>query len=155
VGLATLIQSLPNGWDTEVGPRCSFLSGGDRQRLALARTVLQKPSVFLLDESTSALDVPSERQVYVNLTQHFADHTILFISHRVSALTWTDRIVVLNQGVIEEYGTHDQLIETGRLYPNLYMTIRPSYGNAPSYSVTDKITSPLPIAENCEKSRKG
>src|SRR5260370_4747082 len=97
-GLATLIHSMPRGWDTQVGPRGTFLSGGERQRLSLARAVLQKPSIFLLDESTSALDVPSERQVYVNLTKHFASRTILFVSHRVSALTWTDRIVVLNQG---------------------------------------------------------
>src|SRR6267378_4738723 len=119
-GLTALINSLARGWDTQVGPRGMFLSGGERQRLSLARAVLQKPSVFLLDESTSALDVPSERQVYINLIQRFAEQTILFVSHRVSALTWTDRIVVLNQGVIEEQGTHDQLIETGRLYPNLF-----------------------------------
>jgi len=154
-GLATLINSLARGWDTQVGPRGTFLSGGERQRLSLARAVLQNPSVFLLDESTSALDVPSERQVYINLTQHFSDHTILFVSHRVSALTWTDRIVVLNQGVIEEQGTHDQLIERGRLYPYLYNTAHSPDGNAPVCSPFDKRNSPLATVAETEKSRKG
>jgi ABC-type transport system involved in Fe-S cluster assembly fused permease/ATPase subunit len=72
------------------------------------------------DEATSALDVPSERQLYVNLSQRFADRTVLFVLHCVSSLTWTDQIVVLNQDVIEEEGTRDQLIETGRLYPSLF-----------------------------------
>jgi len=154
-GLTALIHSLPRGWDTPVGPRGTFLSGGERQRLALARTVLQKPSVFLLDEATSSLDVPSERQVYVSLTRHFAEHTILFVSHRVSALTWTDRIVVLNHGLIEETGTHDQLIETGRLYPNLFKSTPSSNGSAPFYSLSNDRSSPLPIAADTEKSRKG
>src|SRR5882762_5634220 len=151
-GLTPLIHSLPRGWDTPVGPRGTFLSGGERQRLALARAVLRRPSVFLLDEATSALDIPSERQVYVNLTQHFAEHTILFISHRVSALTWTDRIVVLNQGVIEEQGTHDQLIERGRLYPYLYNTAHSPDGNAPVCSPFDKRNSPLATVAETEKS---
>src|SRR5260370_38490622 len=97
-----------------------FLSGGERQRLSLARAVLRKPSVFLLDESTSALDVPSERQGYINLTQHFAAQTILFVSHRVSALTWTDRTSLLNDGAIEQEGTDNNCLETGHLYPNLF-----------------------------------
>jgi ABC-type bacteriocin/lantibiotic exporter with double-glycine peptidase domain len=154
-GLTALIHSLPRGWDTPVGPRGTFFSGGERQRLALARAVLQNPSVFLLDESTSALDVPSERQVYVNLTQHFAEQTILFVSHRVSALTWTDRVVVLHQGLIEEQGTHDQLIERGRLYPYLYRTASSSDGSALLYSPSDKRSSPLSGAADHKKSRKG
>jgi ABC-type bacteriocin/lantibiotic exporter with double-glycine peptidase domain len=137
-GLTPLVRSLSRGWDTQVGPRGMFLSGGERQRLSLARALLQKPSVFLLDESTSALDVPSERQVYLNLTRHFADRTILFVSHRVSAITWTDRIVVLNQGVIEEQGTHDELMERGRLYPDLYKTARSSDRDAPVCSPRNK-----------------
>lgn len=154
-GLTALIHSLPKGWDTQIGPRGMFLSGGERQRLSLARAVLQKPSVFLLDESTSALDVPSERQVYINLTRHFAEQTILFVSHRVSALTWTDRVIVLNQGVIAEEGTHDQLLESGRLYPHLYKAAPSSHGDAPLYSIADNRSSRLPIAAHLEKSRKG
>jgi ABC-type bacteriocin/lantibiotic exporter with double-glycine peptidase domain len=119
-GLRKLLHSLPRGWDTKVGPRANFLSGGERQRLALARAVLRNPSIFLLDESTSALDPPSERQAYVNLTRHFQDRTFVFVSHRVSSLTWVDRILVLDRGVIEEEGTHEDLIRRGGLYTCLY-----------------------------------
>jgi ABC-type bacteriocin/lantibiotic exporter with double-glycine peptidase domain len=154
-GLRPLIDSLPRGWDTRVGPRGSFLSGGERQRLALARAVLQKPSVFVLDESTSALDVPSERQAYLNLTQHFSKQTFLFVSHRVSALTWVDRIVVLNQGVIQEQGTHNQLIQTGRLYTHLYETGPSIDGNIPLYSQPHKNIAILPTPVAPPKSRKG
>ncbi len=137
-GLTALIHSLPRGWNSQIGPRGMFLSGGERQRLSRARAVLQKPSVFLLDESTSALDVPSERQVYINLTQHFAEQTILFVSHRVSALPWTDRMVVLNHGVIEEEGTHDQLIQIGHFYPNLFKWAPSLDESAPFYSTVQQ-----------------
>ncbi len=115
-----LLRRLPRGWDTPVGPRGNALSGGERQRVALARAVLQNPSILLLDESTSALDAPSERQIFMNLAQHFPKQTIVFVSHRIASLKWVDRIIVLNRGVIEEQGTHDQLIHTGGLYTHLH-----------------------------------
>jgi ABC-type bacteriocin/lantibiotic exporter with double-glycine peptidase domain len=121
--LRELIGRLPQGWDTPIGPKGNFLSGGQRQRLALARLVLQNPSVLLLDESTSALDVPSERRVFTNLVERFADKTIVFVSHRISALKWVDRIVVLNGGVVEEQGTHDRLIGSGGLYALLHNSL--------------------------------
>jgi ABC-type bacteriocin/lantibiotic exporter with double-glycine peptidase domain len=118
--LGELLCRLPDGWDSSIGPRGNALSGGERQRVALARAVLQNPSLFLLDESTSALDVPSEQRVLGNLIQHFPNQTIMFISHRISTLKWADRIVVLNRGVIEEQGTHDHLIRSGGLYAYLH-----------------------------------
>ncbi len=93
--LEDLLRRLPKGWDTELGPRGNALSGGERQRVALARVVLQHPSLLLLDEATSALDAPSERRIFANLAHHFSNQTILFISHRIAALKWVDRIVVL------------------------------------------------------------
>jgi ABC-type bacteriocin/lantibiotic exporter with double-glycine peptidase domain len=120
--LGELIRRLPHGWDTALGPRGNALSGGERQRVALARMVLQRPSLLLLDESTSALDAPSERRVFMNLSKHFLNQTIVFISHRISALKWVDRIVALNQGVVEEQGTHDQLLRRGGLYTYLHNT---------------------------------
>ncbi len=120
--LEELLRRLPKVWDSPLGPRGSALSGGERQRIALARAVLQNPSLLLLDESTSALDAPSERRVLTNLVQHFRHQTMVFISHRISSLNWVDRIVVVNRGVIEEQGTHPQLIRNGGLYAHLHNT---------------------------------
>ena len=126
-----LLRRLPEGWDTRLGPRGNALSGGERQRVALARAVLQNPSVLLLDESTSALDAPSERRVFLNLAQYFQNRTIVFVSHRIAALSWVDRIVVLHRGVIEEQGTHDQLISNGGLYKHLHSTPSALFGPEP------------------------
>lgn len=120
--LRTVIDRLPVGWETPVGPRGSTLSGGERQRVAIARAVLQNPSVIVLDESTSALDAPSEQRVFRNLNRYFSKQTIFVISHRISALTWVDRFVVLAEGTICEQGPHDQLIRRGGLYERLYNT---------------------------------
>ncbi len=120
--LGGVVRRLPNGWDTPLGPRGNALSGGERQRVALARAVLQHPSLLLLDESTSALDAPSEQKVFENLAEHFPHQTIVFISHRISALEWVDHIVALNRGVVEEQGKHDQLIRLGGLYAYLHNT---------------------------------
>jgi len=117
--LVGVLRRLPGGWDAQLGPRGNALSGGERQRLALARAVLQNPSILLLDESTSALDAPSEGSVLRNLAECFSRQTIVFVSHRLSSLKWVDRIVVLNRGAIEEQGTHDQLLSSGRLYAHL------------------------------------
>ncbi len=127
-GLTKLLNCSPGGWDMRIGPKGNCLSGGERQRLALARAIMQKPAVLLLDESTSALDIPSERRVYVNLTRHFAEATIVFISHRVAALTWVNRMVVLSHGSIQEHGTHQELMRRGGLYTRLYKAARLSDG---------------------------
>jgi ABC-type multidrug transport system fused ATPase/permease subunit len=118
--LEEVLSSLPKGWDTALGPRGGKLSGGEKQRLAVARALLQKPELIVLDESTSAVDVPTEKQIFQNLRKHFSRHTMLFISHRVSALEWVDRIVVLDQGIVKEQGTHDQLIRKAGLYKVLH-----------------------------------
>lgn len=124
--LEQLIRRLPKGWDTSLGPRGNALSGGEKQRVALARAVLQRPSLLLLDESTSALDVPSERRIFASLANYFSKETIIFISHRISALNWVDRIVVLSHGVVEDEGTHEQLIVKSSLYSWLNSAVPPA-----------------------------
>jgi ABC-type multidrug transport system fused ATPase/permease subunit len=120
--LERLLRRLPKGWDTQIGPGGSALSGGERQLLALARAVLQNPALLLLDESTAELDVAAERAVIQNLNRHFSRQTIVLVSHRISSLRWVDRIVVLNRGVVEEQGSHEQLLRSGGLYSWLYNT---------------------------------
>jgi len=123
--LEELLRRLPKGWDTSLGPRGNALSGGERQRVSLARAVLQHPSLLLLDEATSALDAPSEQRIFSNLARCFPNQTILFISHRIAALKWVDRILVLNQGVVEDQGTHEQLIARSGLYLCLSSVVAP------------------------------
>jgi len=119
-GLEDLLRKLPVGLETPVGPRGNLLSGGERQRVALARAVLQKASVLIFDESSSALDAATERRIFANLAQHFRRETCILISHRISALRWVDRIVVLEQGGIQEQGTHDQLMQRGGPYAHMW-----------------------------------
>lgn len=114
------IMSLPNGYNTRVGERGSALSGGQRQRIAIARTVLQNPRLLILDEATSALDYQSERQVCQNLAVAFRGRTVFFITHRLSTIKNADIILLLDQGLVVEQGTHDELMAQKERYYCLY-----------------------------------
>jgi ATP-binding cassette, subfamily B, bacterial HlyB/CyaB len=114
------IMGLPSGYNTKVGERGSALSGGQRQRVAIARTVLQNPSLLVLDEATSALDYDSERQVCNNLASAFHKRTVFFITHRLSAIKGADVIVMMDKGLVVEQGTHDELIALKGRYYCLY-----------------------------------
>jgi ATP-binding cassette subfamily B protein len=114
------IMNLPNGYNTQVGERGASLSGGQRQRIAIARTVLQNPNLLILDEATSALDYESERQVCLNLAAAFQGRTVFFITHRLSTIRNADIIVMMDQGVIVEQGTHAELMELKGRYYCLY-----------------------------------
>jgi ATP-binding cassette subfamily B protein len=114
------IESLPAKYDTKVGERGSNLSGGQRQRLAIARTILQKPSVLLMDEATSALDYQTERRVSENLMAKLKGRTVLYVTHRLSSIVNADLIVLMGAGEILEVGTHRELIERKGSYFSLY-----------------------------------
>ncbi len=114
------IMGLPNGYNTRVGERGASLSGGQRQRIAIARSVLQNPRLLVLDEATSALDYNTEADVCQNLIEAFHDRTVLFITHRLGTIKNADMIIVMDKGLIDDMGTHEELMRRKGLYYNLY-----------------------------------
>ncbi len=116
------ISALPDGYDTLVGDRGSRLSGGQRQRVAIARVILKDPPILLLDEATSSLDNESERLVQEALNRLKVGRTTIIVAHRLSTIRAADRIAVLDDGVLVELGTQDELLALDGLYARLHRT---------------------------------
>jgi ATP-binding cassette subfamily B protein len=116
------IQGLPDGYDTVVGERGYRLSGGEKQRIAIARVILKDPSILVLDEATSHLDSESEALIQEALKHVMANRTSIVIAHRLSTILAADLILVINRGEVVERGTHDTLMRQGGLYSQLYET---------------------------------
>lgn len=114
------INGLPQGFDSEVGERGLKLSGGEKQRVAIARTVLKAPPILILDEATSALDSATEREIQAELDRVSMGRTTIVIAHRLSTVVNADQIIVLDKGEISESGTHNELLEADGLYASMW-----------------------------------
>ena len=113
-------EKLEKGYDTVIGEHGSTLSGGQRQRIALARAILRDSPIVVLDEATSQIDTESEMLIHQTLCEHLKDRTALIITHRMSTIELADRVLVMDGGKIEGYGTHEELIATIPLYQRLF-----------------------------------
>lgn len=114
------IERLPDGYDTQVGERGLKLSGGEKQRVAIARTLLKRPAILIFDEATSALDSRTERAIQAELKSLSADRTTLVIAHRLSTVVDADRILVLEQGRVVEQGRFDELLERNARFAQMW-----------------------------------
>ncbi|MFT6453079.1 MAG: ATP-binding cassette subfamily B protein [Halocynthiibacter sp.] len=114
------VSSLPEGYQTQVGERGLKLSGGEKQRVGIARTLLKNPPILLLDEATSALDTQTERDIQESLREMAQGRAVLTIAHRLSTIVDADRIIVLEDGLVREQGTHDELLDQNGRYAAMW-----------------------------------
>lgn len=119
----SLIASLPEGYETVVGERGYRLSGGEKQRLAIARVILKNPAIIILDEATSHLDSENEAAIQSALSNILRDRTALIVAHRLSTIISADQILVLDEGKLVEQGRHEELLAGNQLYADLYRTL--------------------------------
>jgi ATP-binding cassette subfamily B protein len=126
------VLSLPEAYATRVGERGLKLSGGEKQRVAIARTILKNPRLLILDEATSALDTATEQDIGTALRQVARDRTTLVIAHRLSTVIDADEILVLREGEIVERGTHISLLAAGGVYANMWQAQSEAIEAAPA-----------------------
>jgi ATP-binding cassette subfamily B protein len=121
--LHDFIETLPDGYDSVVGERGTRLSGGQKQRLSIARALLIKPKILILDDSTSSVDVETEYQIQKALLRIMKDSTTIIITQRISTIRGADYILILDRGRVVGFGDHDELIESNVLYKQIYQTL--------------------------------
>ncbi|HND48079.1 MAG TPA: ABC transporter ATP-binding protein, partial [Anaerolineales bacterium] len=114
------ILKLPNGYDTRVEERGVNLSGGQKQRLAIARALLLKPAVLILDDSTSSVDVETETKIQDAMKTWLKDSTSFVVAQRISTVLHADKILVVDEGSIVAQGTHSELMQTSKVYQEIY-----------------------------------
>ena len=114
------IMSFPDGYDTDLGQGGVNVSGGQKQRLCIARALLKKPKIIILDDSTSAVDTATDSKIRQAFREKLADTTTIIIAQRISSVSDADKIIVLDDGRISGIGTHEQLIESNEIYREVY-----------------------------------
>ena len=119
-GILETIEKFPAGFDTILGERGINLSGGQKQRLSIARALIKKPSLLILDDCLSAVDNETEEYILDAIKNDLANNTAVIISHRISSLKYTDKILVFDDGAIIESGTHDSLLDLKGAYYDIY-----------------------------------
>jgi ATP-binding cassette subfamily B protein len=142
----SFIRLLPKGYDTEVGERGLKLSGGEKQRVAIARTILKAPPILILDEATSALDSYTEREIQSALDRVSEGRTTLVIAHRLSTIVNADEIIVLSEGQIVERGSHAELLAEGGLYAGMWQRQREVDEARQLLAQSEEALSPLGIS---------
>ena len=113
------IEKLPDGFNTLIGENGAELSGGERQRISIARAFLKDAPVLILDEISASLDVDNEKKIQDSLNKLIKDKTVIIISHRLKSIENVNKIVVIDEGVVETAGNHDELIKDSKVYKNL------------------------------------
>jgi ABC-type transport system involved in Fe-S cluster assembly fused permease/ATPase subunit len=127
VQLGSFIKKLPNHYNTMVGERGLNLSGGEKQRIAIARVLLKQPSLYIFDEATSSLDILTEETIMKKIAPIIKNSAVLIVAHRLSTVVNADEILVLNNGVVEEQGTHVFLLKKGGFYASMWRNHEKNY----------------------------
>nr|XP_048724653.1 ATP-binding cassette sub-family B member 6 isoform X2 [Caretta caretta] len=140
------ILSFPEGYETQVGERGLKLSGGEKQRVAIARTILKGPQIILLDEATSALDTETERNIQGSLAKVCANRTTIVVAHRLSTVVNADQILVLKDGRVVERGRHEELLQKGGVYAGMWLQQQAGDASDSDTESKDRSTEKLPAA---------
>ena len=117
-----IVKAKPEGLNTRVEQGGANFSGGQKQRLCIARAILKKPKILILDDSTSAVDTKTDRLIRKNLYEDLPEMTKIVIAQRISSIEDADQIIIMNDGKIEQIGTHDELLKTNKIYQEVYYT---------------------------------
>ena len=116
------VTSFPDGYNTHIEQGGSNVSGGQKQRLCIARALLKKPKILILDDSTSAVDTKTDKLIRMGLRKDIPDTTKIVIAQRISSIEDADQIIVLDNGHIDQIGTHEELLKTNKIYQEVYYT---------------------------------